>query len=225
MSTRQKRAGKAVLRERTHARRQALQILYQGDMTREPLEDILSCQTYLTSEEIPVGTADDTPDVDPTFDDNVPLEPFAIILLEGVSAHKEDIDDRIITTSANWKLQRMPAVDRNILRLAIYEIVYDDTIPVGVAINEAVELAKSYGGDESSKFVNGILGRVAEKFVSDAAERAALGPLPTFESDALPSDEPLMCSADTSSSDGDDAIAVRGGPQGSVDSLQPIEEG
>ncbi len=212
-----------MLRERTHARRQALQILYQGDMTGEPLADILGRQTYLTSEEVP----GEGPDADSTFDDHVPLESFAVTLLEGVSSHREAIDDRIVTTSANWKLQRMPAVDRNILRLAIYEIVYDDSIPVGVAINEAVELAKSYGGDESSKFVNGILGRVAEKSVSDAAERASLGPLPTFALDALPSDEPLASDPAISTSHPEDTadICEDAAPRGFASSSQPTKEG
>jgi N utilization substance protein B len=65
-------------------------------------------------------------------------------------------------TSDNWVLSRMPLVDRNILRLAVFELLYLDDVPDSVSINEAVEMAKIYGGEDSSKFVNGILGRLAE---------------------------------------------------------------
>jgi N utilization substance protein B len=72
------------------------------------------------------------------------------------------VDARIEATSQHWSLMRMPFVDRNILRLAVYEIMFEDDVPASVAINEAVELAKAYGGDDSPKFVNGVLGKIAE---------------------------------------------------------------
>lgn len=73
----------------------------------------------------------------------------------------EEIDGKIDAVAEGWKISRMSKVDLTIIRLAVYEIVYDDDIPVGVAINEAVELAKKYGGDDSPSFVNGILAKLA----------------------------------------------------------------
>ena len=87
-------------------------------------------------------------------------------------ASKSKKHERLASTSENWSVDRMPVVDRALLRLAVYEMVYVDDVPVSVAINEAVELAKAYGGeDESSRFVNGVLGRIArtmEEADSDA---------------------------------------------------------
>lgn len=73
------------------------------------------------------------------------------------------LDERLAEKSQGWKLGRMNKVDLAILRLAAYEVLEDDDIPVGVAINEAVELAKKYGGDDSPSFVNGVLGKVAKE--------------------------------------------------------------
>jgi len=76
---------------------------------------------------------------------------------------KEEIDSCIEETSSGWKVSRMSRVDLSILRLAVYEMLYDEEIPVGVAVNEAVELAKEYGTDDSSAFINGILGNISRK--------------------------------------------------------------
>ena len=73
----------------------------------------------------------------------------------------DELDITIGEVSENWSVSRMPLVDRNILRIATYEIEYSDDVPASVSINEAVELAKVYGGEDSSKFVNGVLGRIA----------------------------------------------------------------
>jgi len=128
--------------ERTRARRQALQILYQREITGQNVRMILESHTY-------------------NDEDGEPSE-YSRELALGTEAHQEAIDAEIETTSQHWSLMRMPFVDRNILRLAVYEIVYEDGVPASVAINEAVELAKAYGGDDSPKFVNGVLGRIAE---------------------------------------------------------------
>ena len=90
-----------------------------------------------------------------------PLSDYAKCLIRGVAAHEKQIDEDIIKTAENWALDRMPIVDRNIIRVAVYEIAYEEDIPTGVAINEAVEEAKLYCGSDSPKFVNGILGRIA----------------------------------------------------------------
>lgn len=86
---------------------------------------------------------------------------FASELIEGVLDNKETIDGYIKRFAPTWPVLQLPIVDRNILRLAIYEILIDDKTPVKVAIDEAVELAKSFGSDNSSKFINGVLGSVS----------------------------------------------------------------
>ena len=77
--------------------------------------------------------------------------------------HLAEIDEVLNQASSGWKVSRMSKVDLNILRLAVYEMKYDEDVPVKVAINEAVELAKKFGGDDSSSFVNGILGKIAKE--------------------------------------------------------------
>ena len=85
---------------------------------------------------------------------------FATNLLNGVIAHQATIDEKITKYTANYELKRISAVDRNILRMAIYEMLYADDVPPIVAINEAIDIAKKFGTEESGKFVNGVLDRV-----------------------------------------------------------------
>ena len=86
---------------------------------------------------------------------------FASTLVDGVISNRERIDAMIVELAPAWPMEQIPAIDRNILRLAIYEVVIDNKVPMRAAINEAVELAKIYGGDNSPKFVNGVLGSVS----------------------------------------------------------------
>lgn len=130
------------MHERTRARRQALHILYQREITGERVDDILAERSY-------------------SPEDGEPSE-FCLELLRGVERHQETIDSELSAISEHWSVSRMPLVDRNILRLAAYEILFLDDVPGSVSINEAVEMAKTYGGDDSSKFVNGVLGRLVE---------------------------------------------------------------
>lgn len=88
---------------------------------------------------------------------------YARSLAAGVESSIDEIDDVIGQTSEHWAVSRMPYVDRNILRIAVYELLHEADVPPSVVINEAVELAKVYGGDDSSKFVNGVLGKIAER--------------------------------------------------------------
>jgi N utilization substance protein B len=83
-------------------------------------------------------------------------------LAEGVAAHLDELDALIARYSEHWRLERMTLVDRNILRIAIYELLYQTKIPPKVAINEAVEMAKRYGSEASGAFVNGLLDRIRE---------------------------------------------------------------
>lgn len=80
-----------------------------------------------------------------------------------IKEHLEEIDTLLNEKSSGWKTKRMSKVDLNILRLAVYEMKYDEDVPVKVAINEAVEISKSFGGDDSASFVNGILGKIARE--------------------------------------------------------------
>ncbi len=97
----------------------------------------------------------------PDFDD----EGFAKLLVGGVIAHIDDIDRTIVEYAPEWPLAQITIIDRTILRLGIYEMVYDQNIPARVAINESIELAKAYGGVSSSKFVNGVLGSIYKKIL------------------------------------------------------------
>lgn len=141
--------------ERTAARQSALQVLYTSEIKGIRPSDLLDSGLVLE-------------------DDGKALSDYAIGLIEGVDEKMLPIDVRLNSTSENWKLNRMPIVDRCILRLATYEMLFVDEVPVSVAINEAVELAKDFGGeDESPRFVNGVLGRIARQLEEDAKDPEA----------------------------------------------------
>lgn len=141
--------------ERTAARQSALQVLYTSEIKGTRPSDLLDSGLVLE-------------------DDGKSLSDYAIGLIEGVDEKMLPIDVRLNSTSENWKLNRMPIVDRCILRLATYEMLFVDEVPVSVAINEAVELAKDFGGeDESPRFVNGVLGRIARQLEEDAKDPEA----------------------------------------------------
>lgn len=133
-----------VERGRTLARSQALQILFQAEALDKPVDEVLAGD-YLLSKG--------------------PLNPYAEVLARGCYENLDRIDDVLHEVSDNWSLYRMPSADRNLLRIAVYEmrLQTDDPIDDAVVINEAVEVAKAYGTDESSRFVNGVLGRIARQ--------------------------------------------------------------
>lgn len=89
-----------------------------------------------------------------------PLNPYTEELVNGVTAHRDRIDELIATYAEGWSLDRMPAVDRNLLRIAVYELLYESDVPSQVAIDEAVTLAKDLSTDDSPSFINGVLGRI-----------------------------------------------------------------
>jgi len=117
-------------------------MLYQREITGESIARMLETASY-------------------NLEDGDPGD-FCVQLLQGVEEHENVIDGTLQEISEHWSVSRMPLVDRSILRMAAYEILYVDDIPHSVTINEAVELAKVFGGDDSSKFVNGVLGKLAE---------------------------------------------------------------
>ncbi len=95
---------------------------------------------------------------------------YATRLVRGVCAHQADLDAEIGETLANWSLARVGAIERNVMRIALYEMRYEDDVPNGVAINEAVEVAKAYGAENAARFVNGVLDRLAKKLRAEAAQ-------------------------------------------------------
>ena len=101
------------------------------------------------------------------FDEMEDLEPAQQVYMEDkngkMQEHLEEIDRILNEKSTGWKTKRMSKVDLNILRLAVYEMKYDEDVPVKVAINEAVEISKIFGGDDSASFINGVLGKVARE--------------------------------------------------------------
>jgi N utilization substance protein B len=92
-----------------------------------------------------------------------PVPAYAIDLVEGVIAHRQELDRLISSLAQGWTLARMPAIDRNLLRLGAFELLYRPDVPEGVAVSEAVELAGRLSTDESAAFVNGVLAKVAEQ--------------------------------------------------------------
>ncbi|MCL2530174.1 MAG: transcription antitermination factor NusB [Coriobacteriia bacterium] len=128
--------------DRTIARRKAVQLLYQAQILGQSPSEALAGDTFI--EEIGV------------------LPEYSRMLIQGLAEHLEEVDDCLSESSENWSLNRMPLVDRCILRLAVYEMRFVDNVPVSVSINEAIELAHEFGGeDESGGFVNGVLGSIA----------------------------------------------------------------
>lgn len=130
---------------RRKSREIAIQILYQLEINEADIEDAVD--TYWDAYQ-------------PSRD----LKEFSSHILHGVFMHHGEIDTIISKTSNHWSLRRMPAVDRSILRAAIFEILYCPDIPLKVTIDEAIELAKKFGTEKSSAFVNGILDKVAHQF-------------------------------------------------------------
>ena len=132
------------MRKRTKAREYALQMLYQVDITRGSWKEVQ--ESFWENNDLK--------------EDSGELKDFSAQLLEGVVKHMQEIDKKISKYAANWQLERMAFVDRNIMRLGCFELLFRQDIPPKVAINEAVELAKKYSGLESGKFVNAILVQV-----------------------------------------------------------------
>ena len=126
--------------DRRHARELALQILYQGDVNQESAGDP---EAFWEGRPAP-------PDV----------RLFAETLFRGVWSRRDEIDAILQRYAEHWSVARMPAVDRNILRCAVYEFLYMNDIPARATINEAIELAKRYGSEKSGAFVNGVLDRI-----------------------------------------------------------------
>lgn len=126
---------------RRQARMVALQTLYEYDVAHHPPVEVL--ERHMVERHLPPKVVE-----------------YASELVIGVCDHLADIDAHIQSAAPEWPLQQMARIDKNILRLAIYEILFNTTVPAKAAINEAVELAKQFGSDTASRFVNGVLGTI-----------------------------------------------------------------
>ena len=125
---------------RSKARKRALDILFEAELRGAPVLDLLA-------ERITLG--------DP------PVSEYAAELVRGVTVHRDRIDELISAHAEGWTLERMPAVDRNVLRIGVYELLWADNVPDGVVLSEAVQLATDLSTDASPAFVNGLLARLA----------------------------------------------------------------
>lgn len=126
---------------RSKARKRALDVLFEAELRGEPVLDVL---------------AERTAAADP------PVSEYAALLVRGVQEHAAQIDELLAAYSEGWALERMPAVDRNVLRIGAYELLWRDQVPDAVAISEAVALASELSTDDSAGFVNGLLGRLLQ---------------------------------------------------------------
>ncbi|WP_049564416.1 transcription antitermination factor NusB [Streptomyces sp. SBT349] len=131
---------------RSKARKRALQILFEADQRGVPATDVLADWARL-------ALGDDR---------QPPVSAYTRELVEGYAGHTERIDELIAQYTVSWPIDRMPVVDRNILRLATFELIWEDGTPDAVVLDEAVQLAKEFSTDDSPAFVNGLLGRLKD---------------------------------------------------------------
>lgn len=130
---------------RSKARKRALDILFQSDVRGDEIAVTLAAEAKRAANE-PAREASWL---------------YAREIVDGVIDHRDDIDEQIATHSRDWKIERMPAVDRALLRMGVWELLYNESVPTAVVIDEAVELAKEFSTDDSGAFVHGVLARVA----------------------------------------------------------------
>ncbi|HVE99072.1 MAG TPA: transcription antitermination factor NusB [Mycobacteriales bacterium] len=150
---------------RSKARKRALDVLYEADV--RGADPRATLQERLAQSDPPIAA-------------------YAVTLVEGVLAHRARIDELLSRYAVDWSLERMPPVDRNVLRLGAYEVLWSDDVPGPVAVDEAVELVRSLSTDQSPGFVNGVLGRLLQDKAELAAEeRAALPPQAEVRSEGL----------------------------------------
>lgn len=137
------------MRKRRKSRERALQVLYQWDVTGQDAAKTLS-------------------QMEEHFSPGPGKDEFAERIVLGVLNHHEEIDRLIEKVSENWRLDRMTVIDRNLLRLATFELRYCDDIPPKVALNEAIDLGKRFGSEESGSFINGVLDRIQKETIPNS---------------------------------------------------------
>jgi N utilization substance protein B len=146
--------------KRREGREAAVQFLYQFDVNRRPVDELLATFWALRS-------GPGKPEA------SAKTRTFTEEIVQGVAAHMEEIDQRIVKYAANYELHRIATVDRNVLRVGIYEMLHCADVPPVVAINEAIEIAKKFGSEESGRFINGILDRVRAELTRSSREPSA----------------------------------------------------
>ena len=124
---------------RTRARRRALELLFEAEQRALPEAEVVRLRSG-----------------DPEY----PMKPYAVEIVDGVVTHRDQIDELVQTYARGWSLKRMPAVDRALLRIAVWEMLFNDEVDDPVAISEVVDLARKFSTDESPKFINGVLDRI-----------------------------------------------------------------
>lgn len=158
---------------RRRARELALQMLYQQDLGGRSLDEIveafdaLDLQTFLLDEPEDEETEPVVPPRRLPEGELVKAFEYAATLVRGVEEHREEIDAQIRRQAVNWRLERMPVIDRNLLRLAVFEMLWVEDVPQVVILDEAIELAKQFGSEKSSRFVNGLLDGVMKRAAGD----------------------------------------------------------
>ena len=140
--------------QRRKSREIALQMLYQMEMTDQPAHQVIDLFYQLALND------DDKAHAIPES-----IRPFAEKLVSGVYLHRDEIDKLIVGASENWRLERMSIIDRNVLRIAVFEMLYCLEIPPKVSLNEAIDLGKTFGSPDSGKFINGILDHLLPEVV------------------------------------------------------------
>jgi N utilization substance protein B len=140
--------------QRRQARSIALQTLFESDAVNHNPDTVLA--RHVETDGLSVDTAQ-----------------FARLLVEGVIGHRDKLDNLISSSAPSWPMDQMAKVDKNILRLAIFEILFNNDVPVKAAINEAIELAKNFGSESSSRFVNGVLGAIVTQNSRNRNEQPA----------------------------------------------------
>ena len=130
------------MRKRTLSREIALKILYASDVSNESIT--ARSEDFWSNEE--------------EVDGNV--KEFADLIISGVEGHLSELDEVISKYASNWTIERMATIDRNVLRMATFELLFSDDVPPKVAINEAIDIAKKFGDKDSGKFVNGVLDKI-----------------------------------------------------------------
>jgi N utilization substance protein B len=161
-----KKMGPKIMGKRREARERAVQFLFQYDLNlpenlNEALDQFWQSQrSGVIAAEQGRATWGEKMEVPPPNTEEAGVRLFAEPLIRGVIEHRESLDALICKHAKNWDLHRMAAVDRNILRLAVYEMLHREDIPPVVSINEAVDVAKRFSTDDSGKFVNGLLDKI-----------------------------------------------------------------
>lgn len=143
--------------KRRRSRESALQVLYQWDMTQQDArKGLVHFKEHFSLKE--------------------ESDPFLDLIVQGVLTHCQEIDRLIEQYSEHWRIGRMAPIDRTILRIAIFELLYREEIPPKVTLNEAVDLGKQFGSDESGSFINGILDRILNEVVQKSIKTTSLSP-------------------------------------------------